>query len=157
MRAIEVYITNTDTSLAHALQASIEEAMKQSLWVLDLENRLPNIPALKHAVRQYRVSPKRITSYETTFDTPAYEEVSYNHSHTMGRAILTTSLLGFMLRNLDHEFCARFTDEILLADPHAKVIGSPGIANRTKLGAHIGEGNKHFLKYLLTGRVYLLV
>jgi len=41
MRAIEVYITNTDTSLAHALQASIEEAMKQSLWVLDLENHLP--------------------------------------------------------------------------------------------------------------------
>jgi hypothetical protein len=53
--------------------------------------------------------------------------------------------------------CSRFTDELLGTDKHAKPIGDPDIAHRAKLGAHIGEGNKHFQKYSMTGKVYLIL
>jgi hypothetical protein len=157
LRDIEVYITHDDTFPAHALQASIEEATKKCLWLLDQDGRIPNIPALKDTVRRFQVSAKRTVYFEDSFNTPAHEEVTYNHTHTMERAIETTSLVGFMLRDLNYELCARFTDELLLNDQYAKHMGSPNIANRAKLGAHIGEGNKHFIKYAITGRVYLII
>jgi len=157
MRDIEVYISNANTLPAHALQASIEEATKQCLWVMNQEDILPHIPQLKNAVQQFNISAKRVIRYDQTFDTPEYEQITYNHSHVMGRAIQTTALMGFMLRDLDHELCSRFTDELLITDNKAKTLGSPNIANRAKLGATIGEGNRHLTKYSLTGRIYLII
>jgi len=157
MRDIEVYISNADTLPAHALWASIEAATKQCLWAMNLEDILPPMPALKNAVQQLHVSAKCVIWYDQTFDAPKYEEITYNHTHVMGRAIQTTALMGFMLRDLDHELCSRFTDELLISDNHAKTSGSPSITNRAKLGAIIGEGNRHFAKYSLTGRIYLIV
>jgi len=75
----------------------------------------------------------------------------------MERAIETTSKLGFMLRDLEYEFCSRFADELLLQDRNAKAIGSPLITSRAKLGAFIGEGNKNFFQYSALGHVYLLL
>ena len=75
----------------------------------------------------------------------------------MERAIETTSKLGFMLRDLDYEFCSRFADELLLQDKNAKAIGSPLISTRAKLGAYIGKGNRNFFQYSALGHVYLLL
>jgi len=75
----------------------------------------------------------------------------------METAIRSTSLLGFILRDLDQEFFARFTDELLLVDKNTKALASPNITTRANLNAHIGEGNMHFLKYSVLGHVYLLI
>jgi hypothetical protein len=117
---------------------------------------LPDIHNLREHVRSLPVSPKRIISYESSFDLSPQERITFEHTQN-GGAIKTTSLLGFMLRDLQNEFCSRFTDELQGTDKHAKPIGDPNIANRAKLGAHIGEGNKHFQKYSMTGKVYLIL
>jgi len=75
----------------------------------------------------------------------------------MERAVRTTSQLGFMLRNLEHELCSRFTDELLLKDKYAMTLGSPHVSSRASLGACIGEGNLHFYKYSIFGHIYLLL
>ena len=75
----------------------------------------------------------------------------------MERAINTTCVLCFILRDLKYEFAARFTDELLLRDRNAKAIGDPNICTRAAMNAIIVEGNMHFLKYSLLGHVYLLI
>jgi len=74
----------------------------------------------------------------------------------MERAIHTLSQLGFMLRNLEFEFVARYTDELLLFDKHAKALADPNIAARAKLSPIIA-GNRHFSKYTILGHVGLLL
>jgi hypothetical protein len=75
----------------------------------------------------------------------------------MEKAIITLSKLGFMLRNLDFEFESRFTDELLLFDKQAKVLGSPKTVSRAKLGPVIGLGSSQLTKYSMAGRVSLLI
>jgi len=75
----------------------------------------------------------------------------------MENAVKTTCKLGFMLRDMNHEFCSRFVDEVLLKDKHAKAIGSNTISTRANMGAYIGEGNTHFVKYSLFGYTYILI
>jgi hypothetical protein len=67
----------------------------------------------------------------------------------MAQAIITTSALGFMLHDLNHELCSRINDELLLSDHAAQTLGC--------LGAFIGEGNKRFLRYSIIGHVHLLL
>ena len=90
-------------------------------------------------------------------ESPAAEVITYDHKHIMGHAIQTASSLGFMLYDLNNEFCSRFVSELLLCDKNAKAIGSPHIITRYKLGAFIGEGNAHFFKYSMLGHVYLFL
>jgi hypothetical protein len=157
IRDIEVYINNPGTAPSHALCSSIEEATKQHLWCLYQENKLPNIPILLNQIQQFQISPRKVLTYETTFDSPTEEEINYLHTHTMDRAIKTTSLLGFMLRDLNSEFCSRFVDELVIGDSTTRAIGNPHIKNRAKLGACIGPGNGNFIKYSLTGRISILI
>jgi hypothetical protein len=86
-----------------------------------------------------------------------YEELSCDHPHVMHYAISSTCVFGFILQDLNHEFAARFADELILHDKNAKVLGSPNIATQSKLSAIIGEGNGHFFKYSLLGHIYLLI
>mgnify|MGYP000966717134 CR=1 FL=1 len=83
--------------------------------------------------------------------------ITYDHTHVMEWAIRTTCPYGFILRDLKHEFISRFADELLLRDTNAKAVGSQNTAGRARLGACIGEGNSHFLKYSLFLHVYLLL
>jgi hypothetical protein len=151
IRDNEVHINNPGTAPNHALCSSIEEATKQHLWLLHQENKLPNIPILLNQIQQFQISPRKVLTYETTFDSPTEEEINYLHTHTMDRAIKTTSLLGFMLRDLNSEFCSRFVDELVIGDSTSRAIGNPHIKNRAKLGACSGLGNGNFIKYSLTG------
>jgi hypothetical protein len=75
----------------------------------------------------------------------------------MEKAVETTCKLGFMLRDMNQEFCSRFVDKLLLKDKHAKAIGSNTITTRANMGAYIGEGNTHFMKYSLFGYTYILI
>jgi len=157
LRDIEVFITNENTSPAHALHASIEAASQQCLWILNQQNILPRIPNLSDRFGRFLVSPKKILHYETSFQEPVYEEVTFMHTHCMDLANKTLSRLGFMLRDLRKEFCSRFIDELLNGDQFAKSVGHPSITNRSKMGACIGKGNTRFLKYSMTGRVNLIL
>jgi hypothetical protein len=157
IRDIEVYITDEDNMAAHALVASIEAATKQKLWLMEKESTIPDIPHLVQRIRTFQVSEKRILTYDDSFDNPTQEDISCNHPHVMAQAIITTSALGFMLRDLNHELCSRITDELLLSDHAAQTLGCPNITNRRKLGAFIGEGNKRFLRYSIIGHVHLLL
>jgi hypothetical protein len=71
--------------------------------------------------------------------------------------IHTTCHLGFVLRDLNQELCARFTNELLIRDKNATSLASTHITTRASLGAYIGEGNTHFYKYSLLSQVYLLI
>jgi len=75
----------------------------------------------------------------------------------MSHAITSTCALGFMLRDLNNEFCARYADELLSCNNKAKALGSQYITTRASLEAIIGEGNRHFLKYTMLGHIYLFV
>ncbi len=75
----------------------------------------------------------------------------------MGHAILTTSALGFMLRDLNKEFMSRFADELSLCDRNAHALACHNGPNRSQLSAIIGEGNCHFYKYSLLGHYYLFL
>jgi hypothetical protein len=90
-------------------------------------------------------------------ESPHTKTITYDHIHTMEKAIRTTSQLGFMLRNMDHEVCSRFVDELLLHDKNAKAIGDVNISSRDELSACIGEGNKNFSKYSVVGHIYILI
>jgi hypothetical protein len=91
---------------------------------------------------------------------PHTKTITYDHIHTMEKAIRTTSQRGFMLRNMDHEVCSRFVDELLLHDKNAKAIGDVNISLRDEFSACIGEGNKIFFQildswsYLYTDKSY---
>jgi hypothetical protein len=87
---------------------------------------------------------------------PSTSPISHDHSHMMERAIHALSQLGFMLRNLDCEFNARYTDELLQSDQHAKALAASNIASRAKLSPIIA-GNHHFSKYTMLGHIGLLL
>jgi hypothetical protein len=80
MRDIEVYISNKDSFPAHALQVNIEEVTHQCLWMLHQLNMLPDIHNLREHVRSLPVSPKRIISYESSFNLPLQERITFEHT-----------------------------------------------------------------------------
>jgi len=75
----------------------------------------------------------------------------------MEKAVFSTSLLGYMLRDLNCEFGSRFVDELLLKNRNAKALATPLITTRASMGAHIGEGNCHLAKYSLLAHIYILL
>jgi len=157
IRDIEVYITNKNTTPAHALAASIEEASKRKLWIRHQNNALPNLPLFLNQVQQYQISERKTIVYGDSFECPTLEEISCDHPHVMDHAIEVTSALGLMLRDLNQEACARFADELRLGDHVAKTVCSPNILGRRKLGVCFGEGNRRFYKYSIPGHVYSLL
>jgi len=138
IRDIEVYITNKNTTPAHALAASIEEASKRKLWIRHQNNALPNLPLFLNQVQQYQISERKAIVYGDSFECPTLEEISCDQPHVMDHAIEVTSALGLMLRDLNHKACARFVDELLLVDHVAKTVGSPNILGQGNLG-HVLE------------------
>jgi hypothetical protein len=148
LRDIEVYTTNENTLPAHALEARIEEATKQKLWNLKNRSKIPSGTEVLNRILKFPISEKKTLVFQYTFDNLDAEIITYDHTHTMEQAILTTCAYGFMLRDLNHEFVSRFADELLLNDRNAKAIGSPYIDNRASMNAIIGEGN-HLLKSTL--------
>jgi hypothetical protein len=118
---IEVYITNDGSIPAHALITSIEEAIKQRLWTLLKDGKIPRYLACYTRINQWNISGKKALTYHDTFDRPTEEIISFDHTHLMHHAITSTSALGFMLRlrDLNNEFAARFADELLLFDKKA--------------------------------------
>jgi len=137
LRDLEVYISNNDSLPAHALISSLEAATNKHLWHLHHDARIPADTETAAKISQINISGKKIMSYLNDWAEPSSVLTSHDHSHIMEKAIETTSRLGFMLRDLNLEFCARFADELLLQDKHAKPIGSPLITTRAKLGAYI--------------------
>jgi hypothetical protein len=157
LRDIEVHITNDNSLPAHALITSLEEATKQRLWNLNLEEKIPSNLSIVHKTQQFHISGKKTLIYQDTFESPTWKLTSFDHTHLMSHAITSTCALGFMLRDLNNEFCARYADELLSCDNKAKALGSQYITTRASLGAVIGEGNHHFLKNTMLGHIYLFV
>jgi len=114
IRDIEVFITKEDRVTAHALLASIDETKKQSLWKLLCDGKLPTYSSAYSRTNNLHISGRRTIKYLQDVEVPISDTISYDHTHTMERAIKTTSSLGFMLRDL--EFCSRFNDELLLKE-----------------------------------------
>ncbi len=114
IRDIEVFITKEDRVTAHALLASIDETKKQSLWKLLCDGKLPTYSSAYSRTNNLHISERRTIKYLQDVEVPISDTISYDHTHTMERAIKTTSSLGFMLRDL--EFCSRFNDELLLKE-----------------------------------------
>jgi hypothetical protein len=157
IRDVEVFISDKECTTTHAMLASIEATTKQCLWKLNQAGRIPsNCHTIAHA-RNIHISGKITFQYHDNAEAPNRSIISYDHTHTMEHAVRTTSLLGFMLCNLEHEFCSRFTDELLLKDKYAMTLGSPHISSRASLGACIGKGNLHFYKSSIFGHIYLLL
>jgi hypothetical protein len=97
LRDIEVYISNGDSLPAHALLASIDEATKQCLWTLFHAGKIPNTLACYNQIHQANIAPKRTLVYADTPNQPIEERTTFDHTHLMDHAIITTSALGFML------------------------------------------------------------
>ena len=116
---------------------------------------LPSNSAIASRVECYNISARKTLAYFGDMDAPKATFLAYDHPHTMEQVVTTVCKLGFMLRDLNQEFASRFTDELMLRDQYAKAIASPKITTRATLGASIGEGNAHFVKYSLFGRIYL--
>ena len=157
LRDIEVYISNENSLPAHALLASIEAATAQCKWNLFCDNKFPTGTRAFEEASRISLSGKKIVQFFDNAEQPSLEYVTYDFTHTMERAVTTTSRLGFMLRDMDQEFLSRFIDELLLQDRKAKAIGSASITTRASMGAYIGKGNVHFAKYSLFGRIYILL
>lgn len=157
IRDLEVFISNKNSLPAHALVSSLEEATTKHLWLLHRASKIPAGTEAAAQIAQVTISGKKTLHYVTDWEKPSCTTIAHDHTHIMERAIETTSKLGFMLRDLEYEFCSRFADELLLQDRNAKAIGSPLITSRAKLGAFIGEGNKNFFQYSALGHVYLLL
>jgi len=141
LRGIEVYISNENTMTAHTLLSSIEESTKQSIWKLHHEDKLPEHSCAEIRAKCLYILGRKVLQYLEDPETPTLEVISFDHMHTMERAIRTTSYLGFILRDLKYEFCSRLIDELLLQDKKAKAMGSPCILTCATMGACIGEGN----------------
>jgi hypothetical protein len=157
LRDTEVYISNDECFTSHAVRASIEAATKQNIWQLHQNKRIPGDTLAATRAENIYISGKLIHQYLDNAEHVHETEIVYNHMHTMERAICTTSLLGFILRNLDYELCSRITDELMLKNKLAKAIGDPTITNRASLSAYVGDGNRHFYKYSMLGHFYLLI
>jgi hypothetical protein len=119
------------------------------------EEKIPEAFDIMNRIKQFHISGKRAMFYQDTFNQPYTEFFTLDHMHIMAKAISTTCALGFILKDLNNEFCARFVDALLLTTKKAKAIGNPLINSRATLGALIGEGNKHFFKYSMMGHIHL--
>jgi hypothetical protein len=157
LRDIEVEISNPDSMAAHALHASIEATIKKETWKLNCLSQLPSQSVAAENASNTHISGRKLQVFTTDLNEPVTCSIMYDHTHIMEKAIITLSKLGFMLRNLDYEFESRFTDELLLFDKQAKVLGCSKTVSRAKLGPVIGLGNSHLTKYSMAGRVSLLI
>jgi hypothetical protein len=104
----------------------------------------------------FYIKKKTLVYFDDT-EQPTNETSSFDHIHTMEKAIKITSQLGFILRDLNYELLARLTDELLLNDKNAKTIASTKFLSRTRRNSHIGEDSIHFFKYSILGHIYLLL
>jgi hypothetical protein len=155
LRDLEVYISNDGSLPAHALKTSLEEATKQTLWMLFQDGNIPTTTQAYNHVQTYPISRKKTTTYFDTFNQPNETVLSYNHTHCMAKAIHTTSALGFMLQDFNHEFISRFVGNLAVMDKFAKPIADRSITNRAHLGACLRDGNRHFHKYSILGHICL--
>ena len=108
LQDIEVYITNDDSLPAQALITIREKATKQSLWVLDQENKVPNKLDISNKIKQFHISGKRTLIYHDTFEYPNTGLVTFYHTHIMAQAIHNTCTLCFILKDLNNELSSRF-------------------------------------------------
>jgi hypothetical protein len=157
LRDLEVYISDSSSITAHALISSIEAAVKQSCWSLYKNGKIPKGSNAENRLSQTKISGKKTLFYQDDEEIPFKEEISYDHIYTMEKAIRTTSALGFILRDLNHELCSRFIDELLLNDRNAKAVANLQIKTRSNMNACLGEGNQHFYKYSLVGHIYIYI
>lgn len=156
LRDIEVEISNPTSPSAHSLRASLEAAVEKELWILHRQSRLPALSQAADTAAHVSISGRKTICYGDDINDLTACPITYDHSHMMERAVTTLSQLGFMLRNLEHEFTARYTDELLLLCQHAKTLAEPKLAARAKLSPII-NGNRHFVKYTLVGHIGLLL
>eukprot|EP00590_Aulacoseira_subarctica_P005294 CAMPEP_0172416722 /NCGR_PEP_ID=MMETSP1064-20121228/3216_1 /TAXON_ID=202472 /ORGANISM="Aulacoseira subarctica , Strain CCAP 1002/5" /LENGTH=1681 /DNA_ID=CAMNT_0013154579 /DNA_START=343 /DNA_END=5384 /DNA_ORIENTATION=- len=156
IRDVEVEISNPTSLSAHSLCASLEAAIEKKLWLLHQQSRLPTLSQAAEIAERASISGRKTISYCNDMNDPCTNPISHDHSHMMERAVYSLSQLGFMLRNLDYEFIARYTDELLLSDQHAKALAAFNIASRAQLSPIIA-GNHHFSKYTMLGHIGLLL
>jgi hypothetical protein len=139
------------------MHTSIEETIKKEMWLLNKQSRLPLLSLAAATAQNMSISGRKMISYSNDMDVPIISPMSYDQSHTMEKAIITSSKLGLMLRNLNNDFFSRYTDELLLTDKHVKSIGDVSISNRAKSGPVLGSRNKNLVKYSMIGHVGLLL
>jgi hypothetical protein len=125
LHEIEVYISNENSLTVHALLSSIEAATKQCIWNLHRDGKLSTLSDAALQADHICMSGKKTLSFYDDAECPRTEVVTYDHTHTMERAVRSTCQLGFMLCDLQHEFCSRFIDKLTLKDKRAKPIGNP--------------------------------
>jgi len=150
-----VYISNNGSFPTHSLVASIEAATQQTLWLLLQDGKIKETMQVYNKIANYKVSGRRICTYHDNFATPIAETFTHDHPHCMAKAITTTANIGFMLRDLNHEYIARFADNLLLQDKKVKLLGGQATKNRASLGPTLGEGITNCYKYSLLGQIYL--
>jgi hypothetical protein len=155
LRDTEVYISNEGSDPTHALICSLEEATKLELWKLHAEEKIPQNTSIAHRITQYQISAKKTYIYYNSFEETPEVEITYDHRHLMKHMIELTSALGFMLRDLNKELLARFTDELLVMDKKIKSLASSKNKSRAAQGPIIGTGQGNLYKYTLLGHVYL--
>jgi hypothetical protein len=155
VRDTEVYISNNGSFPTHSLVASIEAATQQTLWLLLQDGKIKETMQVYNKIVNYKVSGRRICTYHDNFATPIAETFTHDHPHCMAKAITTTANIGFMLRDLNHEYIARFADNLLLQDKKVKLLGGQATKNRASLGPTLGEGITNCYKYSLLGQIYL--
>jgi hypothetical protein len=94
LQDIEVYISNDRNPTAHALTSSIEEATKQNIWNFYRDGKIPNFTTAATKVSQISISGKKTFVYYDNTEQLLNEILSFDHVHTMEKAIKTTSQLG---------------------------------------------------------------
>lgn len=82
---------NEENPTAHALIPSIEEATKQQLWNLYKNGKIPNYTNAALRASQVSISGKRMLIYLDNAEYPLNETVTYDHVHTMEKAIVQVS------------------------------------------------------------------
>jgi hypothetical protein len=116
LRDLEVYISHEGSNTSHAILASIQAATRKRMWMLKEAGKIPNEFSTAHRTDRIHISAKKTLQYFDNGETLTNTIVSHDHTHIMDRALQTTSALGFMLRNMNHELCSRFTDELVSTD-----------------------------------------
>jgi len=90
LRDIEVYISNDQNPTPHALISSIKEATKQNIWNLYRDGKIPNFTTAATKASQISISGKKTLVYYDNAEQPLNEIISFDHVHTMEKAIKTT-------------------------------------------------------------------
>ena len=99
---IEVYISNSDSLPAHALLASIEAATKKCNWKLLQAGKIPEGTHAAAQLGLISIDGMKTRIYIDDPDEPQAQVISHDFTHTMERAVTTTSYYGFMLRDLNY-------------------------------------------------------